>query len=98
MRSSCGLGHFAEVAEAANDGLEVGDLHAEGLRALAEDFVEFIGWQLAGADEIFDGELEREERIFQLMGEAAGEFAPGGYALGLDETLALADEFGPSCD
>ena len=35
------LGHFAEVAEAANDRLEIRDLHAERAGALAEDFVEF---------------------------------------------------------
>lgn len=36
--------------------------------------------------------LEGEERVFQLVSEAAGKFAPCGDALGLDEAIALLDQ------
>jgi len=87
------LGHAAEIAEAANDGFEIGDLHAQSLRTLAEDFVKFGGGQFTRADQIFDGELKWKERILEFMGKAAGQFAPGGYALGLHEPIALRNKF-----
>ncbi len=47
------------------------------------------GLRSAGALQIFDRGLQWEERVFQLVRQAAGEFAPGGHALGLHQALAL---------
>ena len=38
------------------------------------------------------GGLQREERIFEFVREAAGDFAPGSDAFGLHQALALLDE------
>ena len=35
------------------------------------------------------GDPQRKQRIFQLVGEPARQFPPRGYALGLDEAIAL---------
>ncbi len=84
------LRHPAEVTEAANNGLEISDLHAQCLGALAKNFIEFRVGQTACADEILNRELQRKERIFQLMREAAGKLSPRCYALALDELFRVA--------
>src|SRR6266567_5957977 len=86
------LGHFAEVAEAANDGLEIGDFHPERARALVEDFIEFFRGKFTCSDEVLDGELQGEERVLELVSQSAGELAPGGDSFALHETFALRSE------
>ncbi len=43
-------------------------------------------------DEILDRELQREERILELVRQTPRQLAPRGHALALDEPLALARE------
>src|SRR5579871_6311730 len=39
--------------------------------------------------QIFHGDLERKERIFQFVRQAAGQLTPGSHAFGLHQTVAL---------
>src|SRR5690348_5890695 len=89
-----GLGHAGELAKASDNGLEVGDLGEKRGRAFLEDFFEHLRAVFARADEVFDGELKREERVLELVGEAAGEFAPGGDALSLNQAFFLFEQVG----
>src|SRR5215831_6409990 len=47
-----GLGHFTEVAEPPDDLLQIANLHAKRLRALAEYLVELRSRQLPGPRQI----------------------------------------------
>ena len=85
-------GHFAEVAEAADDRLQVGDLHAQCLRALAKDFLELLGGQLAGTRQVLHRELQGEQRVLEFVRQAPGKLAPRGDAFGLDKAVALAGQ------
>ena len=49
-------------------------------------------FQLPRALHIFHGDLQREQRIAQLMRQAPRQFAPGGYALGLHQAFFLLRE------
>ena len=84
--------HFREIAEAADDGIEVGEFGFQSSGGLVEDFLELTRGELARALQIFDRDLQGKERIAQLVGEAAGQFAPGSYALGLNEPFLLRSE------
>ncbi len=84
--------HFGEIAEAADDGFQVIDFTEHDAGGLAEDFVELGGILFAGALQIFDRGLQREQRVFEFMREAAGQFAPGGDAFDLHEFFALLDQ------
>ena len=88
-----GLGHFAEVAEAADDRLQVRDLRAQRRRAFAKDLVELrLAADCARAHQVLDRELQREERILELVRQPARQFAPCGHALALHQAVALAGE------
>ena len=84
------LRHFGEVAEAPDNGLQVAEFSQQGRGALAKHFVEFGG--IARAQQVFHRDLQREERILELVRQAAGKFAPGGDALGLHGAVALFDQ------
>src|SRR5437588_1465061 len=82
-------GHFGEIAEAADDVVQVGQLRFQGRGGLVEDFEEVPGFEPSGLLQVFDGDLHGEKRIAQFVGEAARKFAPGGDALGLQQALLL---------
>src|SRR5579885_985629 len=84
-----GRRHAGEITEASDDAAQVGQFGQQRGGALAEHFVELLGMLIAGALEIFHGDLEGEERVLELVGQAAGEFAPGRYALRLNQAIAL---------
>ena len=87
------LRHLRKLAEARDDGFEIRDFGEQSGGTFLENLIELFRALLASTQKIFDSELQGEERIFQLVGEAAGEFAPGGDTLGLNELLLLLDEF-----
>ena len=87
-----GLRHFREITEAADDGFQIVDFAEHDAGGFPENFVELRGILFAGALQIFDRSLQREQRILEFMREAAGEFAPGGDAFDLHELFALLDE------
>ena len=67
-------GHFGKIAEAADDGVEIGEFGFEGGGGFAENFLKLLRAKLAGALEIFDGDLQGKERVAQFVGQAlAGE-------------------------
>ena len=83
------LGHLAEIAEAGDDGFQVRYFHGEGLRTFAKDLVELSGGQFARSHQIFDGQLQRKERVLELMGKPPRKLAPRGHTLALHQTVAL---------
>ena len=85
-------GHLGEIAEAADDGVEIGEFGFQRGGGFAENFLKLLGAKLAGALEIFDGDLQREKRVAQFVSQAAGEFAPGGDAFGLHKLFFLRGE------
>src|SRR5208282_4447576 len=85
-------GHFGEIAEAADDAVEVGELGFQSGGAFIEDFLKLRRAKLAGTLEIFNGDLQGEERIAKLVGKASGEFPPGSNALGLHQLFLLSGE------
>src|SRR5262249_17954627 len=87
-----GRRHFRKITEASDDGLEVGDLSQERGRAFAENLIKLLGRILAGADEVLYGDLQRKERILQLVGQAASQFPPRSYALALHQALPLRNQ------
>src|SRR5579864_1725851 len=84
--------HLSKIAEASNDGFEIVELRQKSRGTLAENFVELLGRSLARPLQIFDGDLQGKQRVFQFMREPPGEFAPRGDALGLNHTIALLDK------
>ena len=98
MRSSSGLGILLKSLKRRNDGFQIGDLRTEGCGAFAEDLVEFGRRQLARAHQIFNRELQREKRIFELVRQTPRQLAPSRNALALHEPFALAGELARSCD
>ncbi len=56
------------------------------------------GGKCARADQILDGELQREERILELVRQPPRQLAPCGHALALHQSVALAQRVAPSCD
>ena len=81
--------HLGKIAEAADDRLQIFQLGAQRGRGLEKDFVKLLGVLLARALQIFHGQLEREERIFQFVREPPRQFAPRGDAFGLHQAFAL---------
>ena len=51
----------------------------------AKDFIELFRDLLPCPHQILHRELKGKERILQLVSQAAGQFAPCGYALGLHQ-------------
>ena len=82
-------GHLREIAEAANNGIEIGKLRFQRGRGLVKDFQKLFRVQFPRLLQIFDGDLHREKRIAQLMREPSRQFAPGGNALGLHQAFFL---------
>ena len=86
------LRHLAEVRETPNDRLQVRNLRRQRRRALAKYLVELRLRQLARPHQVFDGELQRKERILELVRQPPRQFAPGSYAFALHQAVALALE------
>ena len=76
-------GHFGEIAEAPDDAVEIGEFGFQCGRRFTEDFLKLVGAKLAGTLEILHRDLQREKRIAKFVRQAAGQFTPGGNALGL---------------
>src|SRR5208337_4479108 len=74
-------GHFGEIAEAADDVVEVGELRLQSGRRFADNLLKFLGAELTRTLQIFHSDLQREEWVAQLVSQPAGQFAPGGDAL-----------------
>src|SRR5579859_5326271 len=81
--------HLAEVAEAPDDRLEIGDLHAKRMCTLAKDFIEFLFRQLPRAHQVLDCQLQGKKRVLKFMSKASSQLSPGCDALALDEPFAL---------
>src|SRR5579859_1665621 len=81
--------HLAEVAEAPDDRLEIGDLHAKRMCTLAKDFIEFSLRQLARAHQVLYRQLQWKEGILKLMRQTPRQLSPGCDALALNEPFAL---------
>src|SRR6185312_1362361 len=81
--------HFGKVAEAPDDRLQIGDFGQQRRCAFAKDFVELFGSVFTRAQQVFDGNLQRKERVLEFMGKPPGQFPPCRHALGLHQTLAL---------
>ncbi len=84
--------HLGKIAEAADDGLQIGDLREQGSGALAEDLVELRGRFFPRAQQVLYRDLQREERVLELMGQPSRQFAPGRHAFALHQALALRDQ------
>src|SRR6202049_2362866 len=84
-------GHFCKIAESSDDSLQIRYFGQQRRGAFREHLVELVRWKLARALHVLDGDLEREERIFQLMGQTPGQLAPSGDAFGLNGAVALLD-------
>src|SRR5262249_15391675 len=66
--------HLGEVAKAADDGLQIGNLGEQRGCTLAKYLVELLGSVGAGAQQILDGDLQRKQRVLELVSQAAGQF------------------------
>src|SRR5262249_33920654 len=84
--------HFGEFGETTDNGVELHEFGTKGFGGLAKNFVELLRRFPPGTLEILDGELEREQRVLQLMRQPPRHFTPGGNALGLEQVLALLGE------
>ena len=91
-RVQFGLRHLREIAEAGDDGLQIFDFRDQNARGLAKHFVELARAVIVRGLQILHGRLQGEQRILQLVREAARQFAPCGDALRLHEAFALLDQ------
>src|ERR1700681_3619570 len=64
--------HFRKVAKAPDDGIQIGELDLQRCRRFVENFQKLFGVELLRALQIFDGDLQGEQRVAQFVGEAAG--------------------------
>ena len=87
------LRHLGELTEARDDRLEVRDFGQECGGTLLENFFELFWTLLAGASKVFDGKLQRKERVLKFMGQSPCQLAPGCHALGLHQALSLFQKF-----
>ena len=78
-----------EVAEGLDHPPERAQLLQDGVARLAEERLEVRGSRgrlaVEGAPQGLDGELDREEGLLQLVGQASGDLAPRGNPLGLHQ-------------
>jgi hypothetical protein len=85
--------HFGEIAEAADNLLQIRELRQQRRRPFAKDFVELLGVFVARPLHVLHGDLQREQRILQLVRQPPRQFAPRRHALGLHQALALFHQF-----
>ena len=90
--------HLRKLAEAPDDRFQVRNLRQQGARTLAEDFVELFRALLPRPHQILHRELQREQRILQLVRQPPRQFAPRRHALGLHQSFFLRQQFRRSCD
>ena len=53
-------GHFGEIAEAANDAVEIGEFGFESGGAFGKNFLKLLRAQLTGALQVFERDLQGE--------------------------------------
>ncbi len=92
MRSSCGFGILLKSLKRPMIVLRLAISMPRVCVLSRKTSSNSAGERLRGANQIFNGELQREEWILEFVGESAGEFAPCGDALALDELFALRGE------
>ncbi len=90
--------HFGEFAEASNDRFQIRYLRQQRARTLAKYFVELFRILHPGANQILDCELQREQRILQLMRQSPRQLAPRSNALGSVPAVLFALVVPRSCD
>ncbi len=83
------LRHFREIAEAADDLLQIVDFREQDAGGFAKHFLELLRILLLGALQILDRRLQREKRILQFMRQPARDFPPRGHAFRLHQPFAL---------
>ena len=91
-RAQARLRHARELAELVDDAAQRAQLVEDGVARLAEQLAEARGGLpsllLERAPQRLDRELDGEDRVLQLVRQAARHLAPGGDALGLQQPLA----------
>ena len=75
--------HLGEIAEAADDLFQIRQLREQRGRAFLKHLVELFRILLARALHVLHRDLQREQRILQLVRQSPRQFAPGRHALGL---------------
>ena len=88
-RLHLGRRHLGEIAEPADDLFQFGQFRQQRGGAFAENFVELLGVALARPLHVFDRDLQREQRVLQLVRQPPRQLAPRRHALRLHQALAL---------
>ena len=78
-------GHAREARELLHQPLQAVDLLDDDLRALADEALRLAALPGQPPAQALGGELDRGERVLDLVGEALGDLAPGRLPLGLDQ-------------
>jgi hypothetical protein len=84
-RLALGFGHPGEFGEFVDDAAEIPGLADDDLRILLERRRILSELSRELAPDALGRELDRRERVLDLVRDAAGDIAPGGHALGRDE-------------
>jgi hypothetical protein len=80
-----GRGHAGELGEFVDDAAQVVGLADDDVGVLLERLALVADEGAELAPQPLGRELDRGERVLDLVGDAAGDVAPGGHALGDDE-------------
>ena len=88
-RLELGRGHAGEVAEALDDGAQVGDLRQECPGTLAKHFLELCRVLFFGAQQVFHRNLQRKQRVLQLVCKPPCQLAPCRHPFRLHQAFAL---------
>ncbi len=97
-RSQFRLRHFCEIAEAADDLLQILDFRKQYARSTRGTLPQTVRDLLFCALEVLDRGLQRKKRILQLVRQPPRQFPPGRHALGLHQSFALLAQLRRSCD
>src|SRR5215470_6137924 len=81
--------HFRKIAEPVHDGIQIRQFGFERSRGFIENFQKLFISKLTRALHVLYSNLQREERVAQLVCQSPSKFAPRGDALGLHQPLAL---------
>src|SRR5579864_2917004 len=78
------LRHFRKLTKTADDIFEVGDFREQGRGAFAKSLFKLLLPAFPCPEEVFDRQLQWEERVFELVREAPRKLAPRRHALRLN--------------
>ena len=81
--------HFRKIAEAAHDGVQVRQLAFNVAVDSSKISMNCFGSSCLRALQVFHRDLQRKQRIAQLMRQPPRQFAPRGYAFGLQQSIFL---------